>query len=133
MKRMILLIALSGLAACATPRESCLQNASRDLATVDRLIAETQANLSRGFAYDREAYTANSVDLCLGSGRYGYGRGGVGFTYCTRPETRVRERPVPIDPAAERRKLAELQQTRKRLVSETNAKLAQCNAQFPQT
>ncbi len=133
MKRMILLLLLSALAACATPRESCLKSATKDLAIVDELILQTQANLSRGYAIDREAYISSRVDLCLGSGNYGYrGRGvGVGWTYCTVPDTRYREKPVPIDGATEQRKLAELKQTRARLVREAEAGLAQCNAKYP--
>ena len=133
MKHLILLLALPALAACSSPRETCLKAATKDLAVVDRLIAETQANLSRGYGIERETYVSNSVDLCLGSGRPLYGRHnvGVGWTYCNRPTTKVRRTPVAIDQAAERRKLNELKQTRARLVKETQSQVTQCNRLYP--
>lgn len=132
MTRLILLSALAlSLAACATPRESCLRTATKDLIVIDRLIAETQATLARGYALEREPYTRTQVDLCLGSGRYGYGRGGIGWNYCATPTTRYRDRPVAIDRAAEERKLRELRQTRTRLAPEVEQRAAQCSARYP--
>ncbi|SFD31608.1 hypothetical protein [Tropicimonas isoalkanivorans] len=127
MRTAILLLALPALAACATPREGCLRSATRDIAVVDRLILETQANLSRGYAIDEEPYITSNVNLCVGNG--GYHR--VGWSYCNQPTTRYRQRPVTIDRAAEQRKLAELKQTRARLTAEAGPRLAQCNARYP--
>ncbi len=126
MKRMIPLLLLPLLAACATPRESCVSAAQKELVTIDRLILETRANLQRGYAIDREYYTSSRVDLCVGSRRHGFG-----WNYCSVPTTRVRERPVTIDRAAEQRKLSELQQARKRAAQEAQNKLAYCNAKYP--
>lgn len=131
MKRMILLAMIPVLASCATPRENCLKAATKDLAVVDRLIAETQTNLQRGYALDREPYTASRVDLCVGSGRYRYGGAGIAWNYCARPETRYRSKPVAIDPAVENRKLQDLKRTRARLVEESNSGVAQCSAKYP--
>ncbi|MFD0980545.1 hypothetical protein [Tropicimonas aquimaris] len=132
MRHLILLLALPALVACAPTRQTCLKAATQDVAVVDRLILETQENLSRGYSLDREAYVTNTVDLCLGSSRGGYGRGlGVGWSYCNTPTTRYRERPVAIDRAAEQRKLQELRQTRSRLVKESEAALQQCNLRYP--
>ena len=36
--------------ACGTPQEQCINRNTRDLRTVDRLIAETEGNLDRGYA-----------------------------------------------------------------------------------
>lgn len=132
MRNLILLLALPALLACAPTRQTCLRAATQDVAVVDRLILETQQNLARGYALDREAYVTNSVDLCLGSNRVGFGTGvGVGWSYCNTPTTRYRERPVAIDRAAEQRKLRELQQTRARLIKESEAALEQCNLRYP--
>lgn len=114
------------LAACATPRQACLSDATRDVATIDTLIAETQANLQRGYAIERELYTGTGIDLCLGSWR-----NRVGMSYCTVPETRVSTRPVTIDTATEKRKLHELQQARKRAENTARNKLASCEARYP--
>ena len=44
--KLALMLAMSGaLAACATPRQQCLDTAQRDLVVVDSLIAETRGNL----------------------------------------------------------------------------------------
>ena len=51
MKRLTFL-ALAALAACGTPQEQCINRNTRDLRTVDRLIAEAEGNLQRGYAYE---------------------------------------------------------------------------------
>ena len=51
--RLILIPLVLLLAGCATPKENCIKSANKDLAVVDRLIAETQANLTRGYARGR--------------------------------------------------------------------------------
>ncbi|PRY24372.1 hypothetical protein CLV78_103238 [Aliiruegeria haliotis] len=132
MTRLILLLALPvALVACTTPRETCLKSATKDLAVIDRLIIETQGNLQRGYGVTREPYTASRVDVCVGSGRYRYGSPGLAWNYCSRPETRYRDKPVAIDRTAEKRKLAELKQTRAKLVKETNQRIGQCDLRYP--
>ena len=130
MRLALLLAALAALAACASPRQACLRAATTDLRNVEALIAEAQANISRGYAIAREPYVTTGVDFCydpvVGIGLDG--RGGVygGLRYCNTVETRYRTRPVAIDLAAERRKLAELQATRARLAREAERRLAAC-------
>jgi hypothetical protein len=45
MKRALLSLLL--LTACGTPQEQCINSVTRDMRVVDRLIAETEANLAR--------------------------------------------------------------------------------------
>ncbi len=127
--RAVLLLAALALAACASPRQACLRAATTDLRNVETLIAETQANLARGYAIAREPYVTTGVDFCydpvVGIGLDGGGVHG-GLRYCNTVETRYRTRPVAIDLAAERRKLAELQATRARLAREAERRLAAC-------
>lgn len=130
MKRLILL-ALPLLAACATPRETCLGAATQNLRVVDSLIAEVQANLQRGFAIREDPYVTGALDICFGNGGYWGGGMGMGMSYCTMPQTRYREVPVPIDPVSEKRKLADLQETRARLVKQSEAQVQQCNYRYP--
>ena len=52
MKRLALVGLLGLLASCGTPQEQCINGATRDLRVVDDLIAETEANLARGYAYE---------------------------------------------------------------------------------
>ena len=51
------LVPVLALAACQTPREACLSQASSRLRTVDALIRETQGNLDRGFAIEHAVIT----------------------------------------------------------------------------
>ncbi|MEE4118100.1 MAG: hypothetical protein V2I65_03695 [Paracoccaceae bacterium] len=109
--RLAPLVLLLPLVACATPREACLRAAGAELATLDHLIVETQATLERGYALRREPYSAAVLHFCVGGGR-SISNAGIGLRYCPDVETRFREVPVAIDPAAERRKLAKLRQRR---------------------
>jgi hypothetical protein len=49
MKRAVFAI-LGLLAACGTPQDQCIARETRDLRVLDRLIAETQGNIDRGYA-----------------------------------------------------------------------------------
>ena len=131
MKQTILLILapLLLLAGCATPRQACLSTASRDVATIDRLILETRTNLDRGFAVDRELYTGTRVDLCMGGGG-GRHRHNVGWSYCMVPETRVVATPVAIDTTVEKRKLAELLEARKRAEKTAVERIGYCDMRY---
>ena len=42
-------LSLIPLAACGTPQEQCIGAATRDMQVVNRLIAEVQGNLARGY------------------------------------------------------------------------------------
>lgn len=44
--------ALVLLASCGTPQERCVARETRDLRVVDKLIAETEGNLARGYAFE---------------------------------------------------------------------------------
>jgi hypothetical protein len=52
------------LAACQTPREACVSEASEELRTVDALIAETRGNLDRGYALETEQEVEVVRDTC---------------------------------------------------------------------
>ena len=125
MVRLSALLALCALAACATPREACLRAAAGDLRTLDRLIAETEATIARGYAYASEPYTTTALEFCLSRGAYRDGVN-VGLAYCPVAETRYRDRPVAIDPAAERRKLAELRARRAAAARAADTRAAAC-------
>lgn len=102
-------LALAALAACAGPSARCGGPETRELRTVDRLIAETRANLDRGYTLVRQD-TGAAVNLCLG----GY-RSNAGLSFCTDPGTRTR--PAALDTAAETRKLEALLARREVLAS----------------
>ncbi len=112
-----------GLAACASPEERCVIAATKERRTVEALIAETEANLARGYAIDREAERRPRLTFCAGSAR-----SNVGMSFCTREDIVYRDRPVAIDPEAERRKLALLRERKARLDAAAERDLAACRA-----
>ncbi|WP_347311294.1 hypothetical protein [Defluviimonas sp. SAOS-178_SWC] len=96
----LIAVALAGLSACADTANRCGGPETRDIRTIDRLIAETRANLDRGYTQAREDSGA-AVNFCLGSHR-----SNVGLSFCTDSGTRTR--PVALYTAAETRKLEAL-------------------------
>ena len=99
-------------------------DATKDLRTVNALIAETEANLARGYAIDREVETRPRLTFCTGH----YHRH-VGMSFCTDDYTVYRDRPVAIDPAAERRKLATLREQKARLEAAARPEIAACRGE----
>ena len=130
MKRLLMISVALGLAACATPQQQCIAQVSGNLRVVDRLIAETEANLARGYAI------AQVVETHLE------------FVDCTREPTPQRpnpkprqcvedvpqtvSRPVAIDLNAEAAKLASLRAKRSQLAAATAQGIATCQRQYPE-
>lgn len=130
MKR-LLLLTLATLAACGTLQEQCINRNTRDLRTVDRLIAESEGNLQRGYAFETVTIYEDY------------------WTYCERPapaegepaqpprlcldERAVTEkRAKAIDLNDEARKLDSLRAKRQQLARQAEAVIAQCKAQYPE-
>jgi len=128
MRPALILLPLAVLAACATPREQCIDQAQRDARVLAALVAETEGNLARGFALETEQEVRTLRRTCQGRTDEG-----VAFSYrCDDVRTFEREVPVAIDLDAERSKLQSL---RERLASEqtaANAAVAQCIATYPE-
>jgi hypothetical protein len=130
MKRLFFL-SLAGLAACGTPQEQCINRNTRDLRTVDRLIAETEGNLERGYAFETvtvyEDYWAYCPQAPVAEGQP-----------VPPPRLCLEERPVTeqrakaIDLNAEARKLDGLQAKRRELARKAEAVIAQCKAEYPE-
>ena len=67
---------LLALVACATPQQRCITKAAPDLPVLNRLIAETEGNLSRGYAFTEvemeiPVWKLCRVDLTAGTGDVG--------------------------------------------------------------
>ncbi len=128
MNRIVLLLPLLALAACATPRESCINSAQRELRTVDSLIAQTQGNINRGYAIAEVQDVRTRRTRCTGTNE-----DGSTFTFpCEETDTVRRQVPVAINVADERAKLADLQQQRARLAPATQAAVQSCIATHPE-
>ncbi|MFN3973217.1 MAG: hypothetical protein ACK4GO_17325 [Gemmobacter sp.] len=125
---------LIGLAACGTPQEQCIARETRDLRTLDRLIAETDGNITRGFAIEEYTIDITVAGICYES----QGRDESGTPLppvavsCLQDREVRRTRPVAIDLNAERAKLASMQAKRRDLARAAAPAIAQCQAQFPQ-
>jgi hypothetical protein len=115
--------ALLALAACGpSPREACIARATEELDTLDALIAETEANLLRGYALEPEPRARAGLRICAG--------GGGPLSVCAERSGEVAERPVAIDPVAERMKLANLRARREGLAVMAEREKAACEARF---
>lgn len=113
------LCALALLAACASPQERCVADATEDLRVVNSLIAETEGNINRGYAV--ETVTEPRIGLAICTGR-------SNVAFCTSSEQTVRDRPVAIDLAAERQKLDGLVTKRGELELRARRAIAQCDS-----
>ena len=129
MLRPLLLLSLPLiLTACATPREQCLSEASREARINARLIAETQANIDRGFAVRREDRLREVRTTCRGETESGE----AVITRCEEVRVTPVRVPVAIDLNAERAKLNSLMQRRAEIAARTDAAVAQCRTLYPE-
>lgn len=122
------LLPLIVLAACASPRDSCINDATRDLRRVNAFITEAQENIARGYAFETRQEVRVRPDICEG-----VTEDGVTFTYeCER--TAVVDVPfaVPIDIAAERAKLESLLEQQALLERQAEARIEACIAAYPE-
>jgi hypothetical protein len=116
------------LAACGTPQERCIRSATQEVRTLDRLIAEAEANLARGYAYESHEVVRHVWTVCddhIGPRRHVR-------HMCFEPVFRTVERPVAIDPQVEARKLDGLKERRAALARRATGEVAQCRAQYPE-
>jgi len=122
----LILVLLAVLAACGTPQEQCVRNATREIRTLDRLIAEQRATLARGYAYETREIMHYAWQRCddwvPGAPR----------RMCYEPEWDTVKEPVAIDPAAEQRKLEGLLARRAALAQQAEPAVAACKAKFPE-
>ena len=124
-RKYLALLLILPLAACATPQQQCVSDATRELQVLDRLIIETRQNIERGFAVEQEIVPRVGFSYCFGNT---WSNAGVSF--CSSNSTQVRNRPVAIDIEAERRKLADLEARRATVAARTQRDLAACEARF---
>ncbi|MCX7645392.1 MAG: hypothetical protein N2Z62_08880 [Rhodobacteraceae bacterium] len=107
------------LAACGDgDLEECRALATAERDTVDRLIAESEANLLRGYALEPVEGTDGRFRLCAG--------GDGPLSLCAERGGKGETRPVAINPITERLKLANLRQRREALNELAERELAQC-------
>lgn len=133
MKR-VLFPALLLLAACGTPQEQCISNNTRDLRTVERLIAESETNLNRGYAVERETVYMPSMRPCWAPGRPTKNNPNPApvMRYCDVDVAQTFNRPVAIDLEAEADKLRQLKAKQRELSRRATEVVAQCRQLYPE-
>ena len=127
MKPALALPFLLALMACATPQQRCITKAAPDLPVLNRLIAETEGNLARGYAFETVEVEMDVWKLC----RVDLTPSEVGQTMCLETETTTTREAVAIDLAAEAAKLASMRARRNEIEAQAQPAFAQCQAQFP--
>lgn len=122
-----LMIPLLFVAACASPRDQCISSVTRDLRVVDALVAQTQANLARGYALTTETEVRTIPQTCSRENA----DGSVSRYRCDQIQTYDRDVPVTINVAEERIKLDQLLTRQAALRTATGPAVQQCVATYP--
>jgi hypothetical protein len=130
MKRLSFL-ALAALAACGTPQEQCISRNTRDLRTVDRLIAETEGNLARGYAFETVTIYEDEWVYCP-QAPVAEGQPTPPPRLCLDERPVTEQRPKAIDLNAEARKLDSLKAKRRELARQAKQVIAACKQQYPE-
>ena len=118
---------LLALMACATPQQRCIIKAAPDLPVLNRLIAESEGNLARGYAFADVEVEMDVWKLC----RVDLTPSEVGQTMCLETETTTTREAVAIDLTAEAAKLASMRARRDDIEAKAQPAFAQCQAEFP--
>lgn len=119
-----------GLAACGTPQEQCINAATRDQRVLERLIAETERNLARGYAVEQVTLTRPVTVDCTPRPTKQTPRPAPRL--CLSEQSYTSTRPRAIDLNAERAKLASMVQKRRELARQAEGAVAQCRAAYPE-
>lgn len=128
MRPALIVLPLALLAACATPREQCISDVTRDTRVQSNLINEVRGNLARGYALEERQDVRSVSSTCRGRNE-----AGEVFTFrCEETKTFTSVVPVAIDLNAERAKLASLEERFAQTQANSNQAVAQCIAVHPE-
>lgn len=128
MRKALFVLPLLALAACQTPRDACVSQARAELRTINSLIAQTEANLARGFGLQERQEVRVRQDTCTITNADGT----ISTFTCDRQEVIETEVPVALDLNAERAKLASLREQQAVLDARAAAAIQQCIALYPE-
>lgn len=122
------------LAACGTPQEQCIARGTVELRTLDRLIAEAQGNIARGYALDEfTVYERDAFPCVIPQPK---GDDGIrppperGFCDRVVPVTETRPRTIDLD--GERAKLAAMQAKRIQVARTVQPAIDACRVAYPE-
>lgn len=136
-KQISILPVLALLAACGTPQEQCIARETRDLRVVDRLIVETEGNLTRGYAFEDITISRTVWVRCDPLVVPSPVDGApvpppAAPRLCLDDEEETITRPKAIDLGAEQSKLSGLKSKRKELAAAANRSIAACREAYPE-
>lgn len=130
--RRALFPALLILTACGTPQEQCINRNTRDLRTMQKLVDETQTNITRGYAIEEYTVYVPVWRICEVQPQPVDGQPAPPPRYCFEDEPQTRTRPKAIDLRAEAAKLESLLERRDQLAKAAEPVIAQCKVQYPE-
>lgn len=130
--RLLPLVLLAGLAACASPLERCISRNTSEYRAVARLLAEVEGNLARGYAWQQREITMTQWDECPVVVGHRDGDRRVIYRPCPREVTHTERYRVAIDPAAETRKRDYLRTRKQELAGPAMRAVAACRAAYPE-
>ncbi len=128
MRPALMILPFLAMAACATPREQCISDATRDTRVLSALITQTQGNLARGYALKQRQDVRTVLGACQGRNE----DGSSFFFSCEEVDTITTNVPVAIDLKAEQAKLQSLQERFVQAQAASNAAITQCIALYPE-
>lgn len=114
------------LAACATPQARCIAQATRDQVVVNNLIAQLEGDLARGYALKSVQVVRPVWRPC----HDWYHHPGAPMM-CWYDELATVHKPVTIDVAATKKRLADLKKKQAELARTTPPRVADCQARYP--
>lgn len=120
------------LAACGTPQERCIRKHTVEYRNVSNLLAEVEANLARGYAWDERVVYDEILTTCRDVVRDRHGNARVIHTSCWRDIATTERFRVAIDPVSEERKRANLAARKDALRGEAEAYVRACRKAFPE-
>ncbi len=128
MRPAFIILPLVALTACATPREECIRDVTRDARIISSLIREVEGNIARGYALEESQEVRTRTRFC--SDRHS---DGSTFRYpCNEVDTFTVTQPVAIDLRAEEAKLASLRERLAVVQPAADQGVAQCIATHPE-
>jgi hypothetical protein len=127
MKKTLFLLPLLALAACLSPRDACISQARGDLNVLNRLIAETEANIRRGYGLAERQEIITRQDICVIENA----DGSESRFICDKQEIITVEEPVALDIRAEQAKLASLREQAAAQEERAQATIRACIQAYP--
>lgn len=136
-KPLLIIPVFTILAACGTPQEQCIARETRDLRVVDRLIAESEGNLKRGYGFEDVVISHTVWVTCAPLPVPPPVEGALAPEpakprLCLDDRDETITRPVAIDLGAEQSKLSGLKAKRKHLAAAGDRSIAACRKAYPE-